>query len=122
MPWSPPRSRGSRRGSGHTTWYEVITKGRFCGRPFGPCPTLRWVSTEDDRSQGYYTTGDSSATTQSFGTPSNSSLFDDDGKFSNDQTTTFGGVVGGVGGVGGGTTDEAPRSRKPEWHRGLDLG
>lgn len=74
------------------------------------------MSTEDERSQGYYTTGDSSATTQSFGTPSNSSLFDDDGGFSNEQTTTFGGVDDTT------TDDEAPKRRAPEWHRGLDLG
>lgn len=72
------------------------------------------MSTEDDRSQGYYTTGDS-ATTQSFGTPSNSSLFDDDGAFSNEKTTTFGGVDDTA-------TDETRKSGKPEWHRGLDIG
>ncbi len=74
------------------------------------------MSTEDDRSQGYYTTGDSSATTQNFGTQSSSSFFDgDDGTFSNDQTTTFGGFDDV-------TTDETPKRRAPEWHRGLDIG
>lgn len=77
------------------------------------------MSTEDDR--GYYTTGDSS-TTQSFGTPSSGSsssagFFDDDAAFSNAPTTTF---------TGFGETEtiepEEPRSRKAEWHGGLDLG
>jgi putative oxidoreductase len=74
------------------------------------------VSTEDDR--GFYTTGDSSSTTQSFGTPgsrSSSSFFDDDGGYSDAQTTTFGGLDDSAA-----TT--APVRRAPEWHRGLDIG
>jgi putative oxidoreductase len=73
------------------------------------------VSTEDDRSQGgYYTTGDSSATTQSFGTPntgSSSPLFDDD------ETTRFSGY-----GETDPTETDAPKRTAPQWHRGLDLG
>jgi putative oxidoreductase len=78
------------------------------------------VSTEDDR--GYFTPGDSSSTTQSFGTPSSgsSSFFDDDAAFSNSPTTTFSGYS---------ETDAATEPdavvagpRKAEWHRGLDLG
>jgi putative oxidoreductase len=75
------------------------------------------VSTEDDR--GFYTTGDSSSTTQSFGTPSSSqSFFDDDAAFSNAQTTTFTGLGDTE------TTEEvvAPKRRAPEWHGGLDFG
>lgn len=72
------------------------------------------MSTDDDR---YYTTGDSSATTHSFGTPrSDSPLFDDDGAFSNDQTTTFGGFDDTA------DVEETPKRRSPEWHRGLDIG
>ncbi len=74
------------------------------------------MSTEDDR--GFYTTGDSSSTTQSFGTPgsrSSSSFFDDDGGYSDAQTTTFGGLDDSAA-----TT--APVRRAPEWHRGLDIG
>jgi putative oxidoreductase len=76
------------------------------------------VSTEDDR--GYFTTSDSSSTTQNFGTPSSGSagFFDDDAAFSSAQTTTF---------TGYGETEtteppEEPRSRKAEWHGGLDFG
>jgi putative oxidoreductase len=82
------------------------------------------VSTEDDR--GYFTTSDSSSTTQNFGTPSSGSgsgspgFFDDDAAFSSAQTTTF---------TGFGETEttetpapEEPRSRKAEWHGGLDFG
>jgi putative oxidoreductase len=69
------------------------------------------VSTDDDRSQGgFYTTGDSSATTQSFGTPNagSSPLFDDGGAFAGDQNTGY--------------DDETPKRTAPQWHRGLDLG
>jgi putative oxidoreductase len=79
------------------------------------------VSTEDDRSQGgYYTTGDSSATTQSFGTPNTASspMFDDDdGAFSSDRTTTFSGF-----GDTDAADDEPPARAAPQWHRGLDFG
>lgn len=78
------------------------------------------MSTEDDR--GFYTTGDSSSTTQSFGTPSSSqSFFDDDAAFSNAQTTTFTGL-GDADTTE--TTEEtpAPKRRAPEWHGGLDFG
>ncbi|MFC4856579.1 DoxX family protein [Actinophytocola glycyrrhizae] len=75
------------------------------------------MSTEDDR--GYYTTGDSSSTTQSFGRPagtSSSSMFDDDDAYASAPTTDFSSF-----------DDESPQAasaqtRKPEWHRGLDLG
>jgi putative oxidoreductase len=78
------------------------------------------VSTEDDR--GYYTTGDSS-TTQSFGTPSSGSsssagFFDDDAAFSNAPTTTF----TGFGETETAEPDEPVKSRKAEWHGGLDFG
>jgi putative oxidoreductase len=78
------------------------------------------VSTEDDR--GYFTTGDSSSTTQGYGTPgsgSSSSFFDDDAAFSNAQTTTF----SGFGETDTAETDDTEaKRRKPEWHRGLDFG
>lgn len=91
--------------------------------PFGRWPTLRWVSNEDDR--GFYTTGDSSSTTRSFGTPSSassSSFFDDDAAFSNAQTTTFSGL--GDADTTEATTDDdtTPTRRRPEWHVGLDIG
>lgn len=80
------------------------------------------MSNEDDR--GFYTTGDSSSTTQSFGTPSSassSSFFDDDAAFSNAQTTTFSGF--GDADTTETTTEELPpKSRRPEWHGGLDFG
>jgi putative oxidoreductase len=74
------------------------------------------VSTEDDR--GFYTTGDSS-TTQSFGTPagtSSSSLFDEDDTYSSAPTTTFSGFDDDV------EPATSTAARKPEWHRGLDIG
>jgi putative oxidoreductase len=82
------------------------------------------VSNEDDR--GFYTTGDSSSTTQGFGTPSSassSSFFDDDAAFSNAQTTTFSGVSD-VDTTETITPDDDTTSRrgKPEWHGGLDIG
>ena len=78
------------------------------------------MSTEDER--GYYTTGDSS-TTQSYGTPSSGSssspgFFDDDPAFSNAPTTTF----TGFGDTESTETDEFAKSRKAEWHGGLDFG
>ena len=78
------------------------------------------MSTEDDR--GYYTTGDSSSTTQSFGTPTSGSsgFFDDDAAFSNAQTTTFSGF--GDTDVTETTDDTTTRGRKAEWHGGLDFG
>jgi len=80
------------------------------------------VSTEDDR--GYFTTGDSSSTTQSYGTPGSGAsssagsagFFDDDAAFSNAPTTTFTGF-----GDETADTDEA-KSRKAQWHGGLDFG
>lgn len=44
-------------------------------------------------------------------------MFDDDGAFSNAQTTTFAGVDDE-----GTTTPTEPVRRGPEWHRGLDIG
>jgi putative oxidoreductase len=82
------------------------------------------VSTEDDR--GFYTTGDSSSTTQSYGTPSSgsSSFFDEDTAFSNAQTTTFTGLGDADSTIA--TTDPAedttPKDRGPRWHWGLDFG
>lgn len=78
------------------------------------------MSTEDDR--GYYTTGDSSSTTQSYSTPgsgsSSAGFFDDDAAFSNAPTTTF----TGFGESETTETDEFAKSRKAEWHGGLDFG
>ncbi len=74
------------------------------------------MSTEDDR--GYYTTGDSS-TTQSFGTPkgtSSSSLFDEDDTYSSAPTRSFSGFDDDV------EPAASTAARKPEWHRGLDIG
>ena len=78
------------------------------------------MSTEDDR--GYFTTSDSSSTTQNFGTPSSGStgFFDDDAAFSSAQTTTFTGF--GETETTTETPEEEPRSRKAEWHGGLDFG
>lgn len=72
------------------------------------------MSTEDDR--GFYTTGDSS-TTQSFGTPptSSSSFFDDDDRSYSTAPTTNPSGFDDAG-------EPATVNRKPEWHRGLDLG
>lgn len=75
------------------------------------------MSTEDDR--GYYTTGDSSSTTQSFGTPagtSSSSLFDENDTYSGAPTTDLSGFDDDA------ATAATTRGRKPEWHRGLDIG
>jgi putative oxidoreductase len=75
------------------------------------------VSTEDDR--GYYTTGDSSSTTQSFGPPagtSSSSLFDEDDTYTSASTTNFSSFDDDA------ETAATPANRKPEWHRGLDIG
>lgn len=80
------------------------------------------MSTEDDR--GFYTTGDSSSTTQSFGTPSSgsSSFFDEDTAFSNAQTTTFTGF-GDTDTTATDTPDDtATKDRGPKWHWGLDFG
>lgn len=78
------------------------------------------MSTEDDR--GYYTTGDSSSTTQSYSTPgsgsSSAGFFDDDAAFSNAPTTTF----TGFGDTETTESDEFAKSRKAEWHGGLDFG
>ncbi|HEX6354293.1 DoxX family protein [Actinophytocola sp.] len=77
------------------------------------------MSTEDDR--GYYTTGDSSSTTQSYGTPSTSSgFFDEDNAFSNAQTTT----ITGFGDVDtpADTAEETTPDSGPQWHWGLDFG
>jgi putative oxidoreductase len=78
------------------------------------------VSTEDDR--GYYTTRDSSSTTQGFGPQpgSSSSTFDDDDAFANAQTTTFSGF--GDVDTTADTDDTATKRRTPEWHLGLDFG
>jgi putative oxidoreductase len=72
------------------------------------------VSTDDDR--GFYTTGDSSSTTQDFGAPKqgSSSLFGDDGSFSTGPTSTLDDPAS--------TEPAAPARRTPEWHRGLDIG
>jgi putative oxidoreductase len=77
------------------------------------------VSNDDDR--GFFTTSDSSSTTQNFGTPrsGSSGFFDDDTSYSNAQTTTFPGY---------GETDIAETEattterRRAEWHGGLDFG
>lgn len=77
------------------------------------------MSTDDDR--GYYSTGDSASTTQSIGNPgsgasSSAGFFDDDAAFSNAPTTTF-------TGFGDETADaDDTRSRKAQWHGGLDFG
>lgn len=79
------------------------------------------MSTEDDR--GFYTTGDSSSTTQNFGTPTSGSsgFFDDDAAFSNAQTTTFTGF-GDSEVVETPPAETTTERRKAEWHGGLDFG
>jgi putative oxidoreductase len=78
------------------------------------------VSTEDDR--GYFTTSDSSSTTQNFGTPTSGSsgFFDDDAAFANPHTTNYSGY--GETDVAETTDDTTPTRRKAEWHGGLDFG
>lgn len=74
------------------------------------------MSTEDERTQGaYYTTGDSSATTQNLGTQtsSDSSFFDDDNAYSSTPATNFPGFD---------EVEDDTKRRKAEWHGGLDFG
>ena len=79
------------------------------------------MSTEDDR--GFYTTGNASSTTQSYGTPSTGSsgyFDDDDDGFSSAPTTT----IAGFGDVDtpADTAEGTTPDRSPQWHWGLDFG